>query len=132
MGAAFALSASRRVAEQARILKLRQKLWHSIESIPGVCLNGSVEQRIAGNLNVTFSQFSGENLLISLEPLAVSNTSACASASSQPSYVLKALGLNDEQAYRSVRLSIGRFTTEEEIDRAIEVIWKRTCGKINK
>ncbi|WP_419420388.1 IscS subfamily cysteine desulfurase [Legionella sp. D16C41] len=122
MGEAFALGELGRVDEQARLLSLRQKLWQGIKDIPGIKLNGHPTARIAGNLNLTFSGLHGESLLLALRQLAVSTTSACASASLQPSYVLKELGLSDNAAYSSIRLSIGRFTTEQDINQAIEII----------
>ncbi len=122
MGEAFHLAHLKRIDEQARLLKLRQKLWQGIKNIPGIKLNGHPTERIAGNLNLTFSGIHGESLLLALRQLAVSTTSACASASFAPSYVLKALGLSAEAAYSSIRLSIGRFTTEEDINQAIEII----------
>ena len=106
MGEAFALSESLRVEEQAAILKLRQKLWQGINALPGVQFNGDVHHRIAGNLNVTFKGLDGETLLLALHRLALSSTSACTSASQQPSYVLKAIGLDDEDAYSSLRFSL--------------------------
>ena len=93
--------------------------------MPGIKLNGSVTQRIAGNLNFSFSGIDGEALLPALSELAVSTTSACSSASLQPSYVLKALGVNNELAKSSIRLSIGRFTTEEQIEEAITIICRQ-------
>jgi cysteine desulfurase len=122
MGTAFALAEDERIAEQARIYRLRQQLWNSICDLPGVHLNGHPEQRIAGNLSITFTGLDGETLLTALKDLAISTTSACSSSSSQPSYVLRAIGLNDELAYSTIRLSMGRFTTEEEIKQAIGII----------
>ena len=122
MGEAFALAEASRVAEQARILDLRQQLWNGISQLPGIRLNGSLQQRVAGNLNFSFSGLGGDALLLALNELAVSTTSACSSASAQPSYVLRALGLSDELAYSAIRLSLGRFTTEEEVRRAIAII----------
>jgi cysteine desulfurase len=122
MGEAFALADLYRIQEQDRLLKFRQKIWQGIRNLPGIKLNGHATQRIAGNLNLTFSGIPGESLLLALRQLAVSTTSACASASLQPSYVLTELGLSDEAAYSSIRLSLGRFTTEEEINQAIEII----------
>lgn len=122
MGEAFALSESIRADEQAKILKLRDKLWQGISFLPGVHLNGDPVKRIAGNLNVTFNGVEGESLLLALHQLAVSSTSACTSASQQPSYVLKAIGLDDDEAYSSLRLSLGRFTTEDEVASAIALI----------
>lgn len=122
MGEAFALAQSLQVTEQATILSLRQRLWDGIRTIPGIFLNGCEHQRIAGNLNVSLSGIDGSELLSALHGLAVSTTSACLSARSQPSYVLRALGLSQEQALSSIRLSFGRFTTPEAIDQAILMI----------
>ena len=122
MGEAFALSETIRDQEQATILHLRNQLWNGINTLPGVSLNGDAQQRVAGNLNVCFSGLDGDSLLLALHQLAVSSTSACMSASLQPSYVLKAIGLDDEQAYSSLRFSLGRFTTEDEVTRAIALI----------
>ena len=122
MGEAFALSESVRVDEQARILRQRQQLWEGICHLPGIHLNGSVERRIAGNLNFTVNGVRGEELLPALSELAVSTTAACSSASMHPSYVLRALGLSDELAQSSIRLSLGRFTTDEQIERATAIL----------
>lgn len=122
MGEAFALAEQQREEEQARILNLRQQLWEGVKHLPGIHLNGHPEQRIAGNLNLSFSGIDGDSLLLALRELAVSTTSACSSANLQPSYVLRALGLSDELAYSSVRLSMGRFTTNEDIRHAVEII----------
>lgn len=122
MGAAFALAESLRVEEQARILQLRQQLWQGICKLPSIHLNGHAEQRIAGNLNFSFSGIGGEELLTRLSDLAVSTTSACASASSQPSHVLRAIGLSPELAQSSIRLSLGRYTTAEHVQQAIHII----------
>lgn len=122
MGEAFAISEAIRIEEQARLLKLRQQLWQGICHLPGIQLNGDPINRVAANLNVTFNGIDGESLLFALQELAISTTSACASASGQPSYVLTALGLSPMQAYSSVRISLGRFTTEAHIQSAISVI----------
>lgn len=122
MGEAFALAEAERVGEQARLLSLRQHLWDVLKEIPGVFLNGHPECRIAGILNVCFSGIDGSSLLSSLHELALSTTSACASASIQPSYVLRALGLTDEQAQSSVRLSLGRFTRSDDVARVIAIM----------
>ncbi|MFC7781805.1 IscS subfamily cysteine desulfurase [Legionella taurinensis] len=122
MGEAFYLGEQTRVAEQARLLAMRQRLWQGIKHLPGIRLNGHEHQRIAGNLNLTFKGIEGETLLLALRELALSTASACSSASNQPSYVLKALGLSDEDAYSSIRLSLGRFTTEADIEKAIHTI----------
>ncbi|GGD58651.1 IscS subfamily cysteine desulfurase [Lacimicrobium alkaliphilum] len=122
MGEAFALAGKLMASENQRILALRQRLWRGISDIEGIGLNGSESARVAGNLNIHFADVDGEALLMALKDLAVSSGSACASASIEPSYVLKALGLSDQLAHSSVRLSIGRFTTEQDIDFAIEHI----------
>lgn len=122
MGEAFAISEAIRIEEQARLLKLRQQLWQGICHLPGIQLNGDPINRVAANLNITFNGIDGESLLFALQELAISTTSACASASGQPSYVLTALGLSPMQAYSSVRISLGRFTTEAHIQSAISVI----------
>jgi cysteine desulfurase len=122
MGEAFALTNSMREEEQARLLSYRQRLWNGIKHLPGIQLNGDEKKRIAGNLNMSFAGLNGDSLLLGLHELAISTTSACSSASIQPSYVLRALGLSDELAQSTIRLSIGRFTKEEDIEHAIEVI----------
>ena len=131
MGEAFALGEATRLDEQACILRLREKLWAGIRHLPGIQLNGSTQQRIAGNLNFSVSGIDGAALLPALSELAVSTTSACSSASSQPSYVLRALGLSNELAHSSVRLSLGRFTTAEQVEEAIAIICRQipiVCG----
>ncbi|MBA2653107.1 MAG: IscS subfamily cysteine desulfurase [Tatlockia sp.] len=125
---AFALAEASRLQEQARILLLRQQLWQGIKNIPGIQLNGNESQRIAGNLNLSFAGVDGDSLLFALHELALSSTSACTAASQQPSYVLRALGIDDELAYSSIRLSIGRFTTEAEISKIIDII----CYQIDR
>jgi cysteine desulfurase len=122
MGEAFALAKDEMEAENARILKLRERLWNGIKDIEAVYLNGDLEQRVPHNLNVSFAYVEGESLIMALKDMAVSSGSACTSASLEPSYVLRALGLNDELAHSSIRFSFGRFTTEEEIDYVIGVI----------
>ena len=125
MGEAFALTDAVRIDEQARILVLRQRLWDGISHLPGIYLNGHREQRIAGNLNFSFSGIDGAELLPALSELAVSTTSACSSASIEPSYVLRALGVSRELAQSSIRLSIGRFTTYEQVEEAIGIICRQ-------
>ena len=122
MGEAFALSEALRIEEQPRILTLRQHLWEGISHLPGIQLNGSTALRIAGNLNVSFKHIDGAELIPALSELAVSSASACASASLQPSYVLRALGLSSDLAQSSIRLSMGRFTSTEDIEKAIAII----------
>jgi len=120
MGEAFRLAGEEMAEENQRILALRNRLWNGISDMEAVHLNGSLTQRVAGNLNVSFAYVEGESLIMALKDLAVSSGSACTSASLEPSYVLRALGLDDELAHSSIRFSIGRFTTAEEIDYAID------------
>ncbi|KTC69518.1 cysteine desulfurase NifS [Legionella birminghamensis] len=125
MGEAFALAEASRQWEQERILMLREQLWDNIKMLPGIRLNGHSTQRVAGNLNISFPGIEGDSLLYALKDLAISSTSACASSSMQPSYVLKAIGLDNESAFSSIRLSIGRFTTETEIAEASQIIYQQ-------
>ncbi|MCG6937929.1 MAG: IscS subfamily cysteine desulfurase [Gammaproteobacteria bacterium] len=122
MGEAFRIAKQEMTAENERLLKLRNKLYDGVKDIEEVYVNGDMEHRIAGNLNISFNYVEGESLLMALNNLAISSGSACTSASLEPSYVLRALGRNDELAHSSIRFTIGRYTTEEEIDRAIENI----------
>lgn len=131
MSEAFRLGEESRVEEQARLLGFREKLWQGIRHLPGLRLNGHEQHRIAGNLNLTFKGIEGDALLLALRELAISTASACSSASNQPSYVLKALGLSDEEAYSSIRLSFGRFTSEADIDTAIQVICQQVTRMHN-
>lgn len=128
MGAAFAIGEVARIDEQARILCMRQQLWEGIRCLPGIHLNGHETQRIAGNLNFSFSGIDGALLLPALHELAVSSMSACVSASIQPSYVLRAIGLDDDLAHSSVRLSLGRYTTEEQVRQAQHIITEQITG----
>ena len=116
MGEAFRIAKDEGLAEQARLKVLRDKLWSGLSSLEQVFLNGDAEHRIAGNLNVSFNFVEGESLIMALKDLAVSSGSACTSASLEPSYVLRALGLTDELAHSSIRFTLGRYTTEEDID----------------
>lgn len=104
--------------ENRRILKLRQRLWSQLKRIPEASLNGDEHRRLPGNLNISFAGVEGETLLLALDDLALSSGSACTSASVEPSYVLRALGLSDELAHASLRFTLGRFSTEEEVDYA--------------
>jgi len=101
---------------------LRKRLLDGLKDIEEVYVNGDLEHRVAGNLNISFNFVEGESLMMALRDLAVSSGSACTSASLEPSYVLRAIGLNDELAHSSLRITLGRFTTEAEIDYAIEKI----------
>ena len=109
-------------AEAGRLAELRDRLWHGVASISGARRNGGAENVSPAHLNVCFSGVEGEVLLLSLRELAISSGSACASASLSPSYVLKAMGLSDTDAHSSVRFSLGRYTSEEDVERAIEHI----------
>ncbi|MCY4263449.1 MAG: IscS subfamily cysteine desulfurase [Gammaproteobacteria bacterium] len=122
MGEAFRLAEEEMQAESVRLLSLRKRLLDGLQNIEAVAVNGDLKQRVAGNLNVSFNFVEGESLMMALRDLAVSSGSACTSDSLEPSYVLRAIGLNDDLAHGSLRLSIGRFTTEEEIDFAIAKI----------
>ncbi len=122
MGEAFRLAREELAEESARIRALRDRLWNGLNQMEEVYLNGDLEQRVPGNLNVSFNFVEGESLIMALKDIAVSSGSACTSASLEPSYVLRALGRNDELAHSSLRFTIGRFTTEEEIDYTISLI----------
>lgn len=122
MGEAFRIAKEEMAEENQRILALRNKLWDGVKDIEEVYLNGDLERRVAGNLNVSFNFVEGESLIMALKDLAVSSGSACTSASLEPSYVLRALGRDDELAHSSIRFSMGRFTTEEEIDYTVSLI----------
>jgi len=122
MGAAFELSKKLIHEEAPKIAALRHQLWNKIQELDGVHLNGTDLHRVCGNLNVAFSGVDGESLMLSLREIAVSSGSACASASLDPSYVLKAMGLSDELAHSSLRITIGRFTCEQEVSIAGKMI----------
>jgi len=122
MGEAYRIAKEEMQEENARILALRNRLLDGLKDIEEVYVNGDLDHRIAGNLNISFNFVEGESLMMALRNLAVSSGSACTSASLEPSYVLRALGLNDELAHSSLRMTLGRFTTEEEVDYAVEKI----------
>jgi cysteine desulfurase len=122
MGEAFRLAKLEMKAENERIRMLRDRLWSGLSQIEEVYLNGDLERRVPHNLNVSFNFVEGESLIMAIKDLAVSSGSACTSASLEPSYVLRALGRSDELAHSSIRFSVGRFTTEEEVDYAIRLI----------
>ncbi|HEX20255.1 MAG TPA: IscS subfamily cysteine desulfurase [Acidiferrobacteraceae bacterium] len=124
MGEAFRIAAEEMEVEAARIRKLRDRLYQGFQDIDEVYINGDMDQRIPGNLNISFNFVEGESLIMALKDLAVSSGSACTSASLEPSYVLRALGRSDELAHSSIRFTLGRFTTEEEIDYTIELVKK--------
>jgi cysteine desulfurase len=120
MGEAFRIAREEMEVENRRILALRERLWNGLKDMEEVYVNGDLDQRIPGNINISFNFVEGESLLMALKDLAISSGSACTSASLEPSYVLRALGRNDELAHSSIRFSIGRFTTEQDIDYTID------------
>ena len=122
MGEAFRIAKEEMAEENSRILALRNRLLEGLSGIEEVYVNGDIDYRVAGNLNISFNFVEGESLIMALRDLAISSGSACTSASLEPSYVLRALGLNDELAHSSLRIMIGRFTSEEEVDYTIEKI----------
>jgi cysteine desulfurase len=119
MGEAFRIAGEEMDVENVRILALRNRLLNGVSDMEQVFVNGSLDHRVASNINISFAFVEGESLIMALKDLALSSGSACTSASLEPSYVLRALGLSDELAHSSLRFSIGRFTTEEEIDYTI-------------
>ncbi|MEN2428025.1 IscS subfamily cysteine desulfurase [Chromobacterium vaccinii] len=131
MGEAFRIAREEMDSESERIRMLRDRLWHGIQDMEEVYINGDADQRVPHNLNVSFNFVEGESLIMAIKDLAVSSGSACTSASLEPSYVLRALGRNDEMAHSSIRFTLGRFTTEEEIDFAIALL-KSKIGKLRE
>ena len=119
MGEAFRIAKLEMAAENERLRMLRDRLWQGLQDIDEVYLNGDLEQRIAGNLNVSFNFVEGESLMMSLKNLALSSGSACTSASLEPSYVLRALGRSDELSHSSLRMTFGRFSTVDDVDQAL-------------
>ena len=128
MGEAFRLAKLEMATENERIRSLRDKLWNGFKDLEEVYVNGDMEHRTPHNLNVSFNFVEGESLVMAIKDVAVSSGSACTSASLEPSYVLRALGRSDELAHSSIRFTLGRFTTEEEIDYTVKLI----RGKIAK
>jgi cysteine desulfurase len=131
MGEAFRLAHEEMEIDNARMLSLRTRLLSGLEDMEEVYVNGDIDARVAANLNISFNFVEGESLMMALRDLAVSSGSACTSASLEPSYVLRAIGRNDELAHSSLRITVGRFTTEEEIDYAIEKI-REAVGKLRE
>jgi cysteine desulfurase len=125
MGESFRLAKLEMATENARVRQLRDRLWNGMTGIDEVYLNGDLEKRVPHNLNVSFNYVEGESLIMALKELAVSSGSACTSASLEPSYVLRALGRNDELAHSSIRFTIGRFTTEQDVDFAVSLLKER-------
>jgi cysteine desulfurase len=122
MGTAFRIAREEMQTENERVLSLRNRLWDGLKDLEEIYVNGDLERRIAGNLNVSFNFVEGESLMMALKDLAVSSGSACTSASLEPSYVLRAIGREDELAHSSIRFSIGRFTTAEEVDQVVNSV----------
>ena len=118
MGEAFRIAKQEMAAENQRITALRDRFYRQLEGMEELYVNGSLTARVPHNLNLSFNYVEGESLIMALKDLAVSSGSACTSASLEPSYVLRALGRNDELAHSSIRFTFGRFTTEEEVDYA--------------
>jgi cysteine desulfurase len=122
IGEAFAIAQEMMADEEVRTRGLRDRLYAGFSDMEEVVVNGDLEQRIGSNLNISFNYVEGESLLMAISNIAVSSGSACTSASLEPSYVLRALGLSDELAHSSIRFSIGRYTTEEDVDKAITLV----------
>ncbi|MFW5453750.1 IscS subfamily cysteine desulfurase [Thioalkalivibrio sulfidiphilus] len=131
MGEAFRIAREEMGAEVERIRMLRDRLWAGLSDMDEVYLNGDLERRVAHNLNVSFNFVEGESLIMALKDIAVSSGSACTSASLEPSYVLRALGRDDELAHSSIRFSMGRYTTAEEIDYTIDLV-KNAVAKLRE
>jgi len=128
MGEAYRIAREEMATEGERIRVLRDRLFGALKEMPEVYVNGDLDHRVAGNLNISFNFVEGESLIMALKDIAVSSGSACTSASLEPSYVLRALGRNDELAHSSIRFTIGRFTTTEEIDFTARLVRE----KVNK
>ena len=126
MGEAFRIAREEMAAECERIRMLRDRLWQGLAGLGEVWLNGHAERRVPHNLNLSFGSVEGDSLIMAIKELAVSSGSACSSASLEPSHVLRALGRSDELAHGAIRFSLGRFTTEDEIDRAVALM----AGKV--
>src|SRR5512134_78804 len=127
MGEAFRLAREEMATENERIRMLRDRLWAGLSQIEQVYLNGDLERRVPHNLNVSFNFVEGESLIMAIKDIAVSSGSACTSASLEPSYVLRALGRSDELAHSSIRFTVGRFTTQEEIDYTVSLVTRQVA-----
>jgi len=125
MGEAFAIAKAEMLEEGKKIKQLRERLLEGFSDMEEVVINGDIEQRVPGNLNISFNYVEGESLMMAISDVAVSSGSACTSASLEPSYVLRALGLSDELAHSSIRFSIGRYTTEKDVDDTISLVRKK-------
>ena len=124
MGEAFKIANDEMESDNLRIKSLRDKFWNQIKDVEEIYLNGDLENRIPGNLNISFNYVEGESLIMAIKDIAVSSGSACTSASLEPSYVLRALGRDDELAHSSIRITIGKYSTEEEVDYAVDLLKK--------
>jgi cysteine desulfurase len=122
MGECFRLAREEMATESERIRMLRDRLWNGLNTIEEVYLNGDMDHRVPHNLNISFNYVEGESMIMALKDIAVSSGSACTSASLEPSYVLRGLGRNDELAHSSIRFTIGRFTTVEDVDFTIDLV----------
>jgi cysteine desulfurase len=131
MGEAFRLARVEMATENERVRMLRDKLLAGLQDMEEIYVNGDLEKRVPHNLNVSFNYVEGESLIMGMKELAVSSGSACTSASLEPSYVLRALGRNDELAHSSIRFTLGRFTTEADIEFAVKLI-KERIGKLRE
>lgn len=131
MGEAYAICQQEMAEEMPRLTALRDRLYNGLKDIEETYVNGSMTERVGTNLNMSFNYVEGESLMMALRDIAVSSGSACTSASLEPSYVLRALGLNDELAHSSIRFTVGRYTTEEEIDYTIELV-KKAVAKLRE
>ena len=131
MGEAFRIAKEEMDEENARIKALRDRLWAGLSTMEEVHINGDMTQRVPHNLNVSFNFVEGESLMMAIKDVAVSSGSACTSASLEPSYVLRALGRSDELAHSSIRFSVGRFTTEAEIDAVVKLLQEK-IGKLRE
>ena len=131
MGECFRLAKEEMAVDNERVRMLRDRLWAGLSTIEEVYLNGDMEQRVPHNLNVSFNYVEGESLIMAVKDIAVSSGSACTSASLEPSYVLRALGRSDELAHSSIRFTLGRFTTVEDIDFTIELL-RSKVGKLRE
>ena len=127
MGEAFRIAREEMATENDRIRMLRDRLWAGLSQIEQVYLNGDFERRVPHNLNVSFNFVEGESLIMAIKDVAVSSGSACTSASLEPSYVLRALGRSDELAHSSIRFTVGRFTTQEEIDYTVNLVTRQVA-----
>jgi cysteine desulfurase len=131
MGEAFRIAREEMQEENARIEKLQKRLLDGLTEIDETYINGDLDKRVPHNLNISFNYVEGESLIMAIKGIAVSSGSACTSASLEPSYVLRALGRSDELAHSSIRFSIGRFTTEKDVDYTIELL-KEKIGKLRE